>query len=331
MLRHSCRLFLMTAVERTAAPTPRVSDATSTYNTEESGDSSNSGVGGPRGFLFALRSLVAWNNTNAAAAAASAPLSSSSTVSSTHNSSSTSGAALDVVEAVVRDRWTCRQFDTSRSIDLDTLKRVLAATTRAPTGFNLQGWHAVVVTDTAVREQLFKAALGQPQVLQAPVTIVFLGDREPERYAPQALEMGLETGYYHPLYGAAYLRNVYYFMHGGPTQSMAAVKSFVSAWYSRASGTPLVSVPVSRTGYAWKQAMIPATTFVQLCTAAGWNTCMMEGIDEEAVKLALGVPGERYSVPVVISVGFATTAEAAKREIRCPRFATSHTVRWNKF
>ncbi|CAC9443631.1 nitroreductase-like protein [Leishmania donovani] len=323
MLRRSRRLLLAAAGARPAAFTPRAREAAGTCGNEERDSNTSSGHGG---FLATLRHLVAWNRTNAAAAASSSSASCAETPACVSNN-----AALDAVEAVVRARWTCRQFDTAKPIDLDTLKRVLAATTRAPTGFNLQGWHAVVVTNTAVREQLFKAALGQPQVLQAPATVVFVGDTEPERNAPQALEMGLETGYYSPLYGAAYLRNIYYFMHGGPMQSMAAVKSVVSAWYSQAAGTPLISVPVSRAGYAWKQTMIPATTFVNLCAAAGWDTCMMEGIDEDAVKRALGVPAERYTVPVIISVGYATAAEAEKRQVGSSRFATPHTVRWNKF
>ncbi|GET85797.1 nitroreductase-like protein [Leishmania tarentolae] len=323
MLRHSRRLPLVATAAHPAASTSRASEAPSTCSNEVCHRNTSGGSGG---FLATLRSLVAWNRTNAAAASSSSSASCAATPKCISSS-----AALDTVEAAVRVRWTCRQFDTEKPVDLHTLKRVLAATVRSPTGFNLQGWHAVVVTNPAVREQLFKASLGQPQVLQAPATVVFVGDTEPERNAPQALEMGLDTGYYGPLYGPAYLRNVYYLMHGGPMQSMAAVKSVVSTWYSRAAGTPLISVPVSRVGYAWKQTMIPATTFVHLCTAAGWDTCMMEGIDEDAVKRVLCIPVQRYTVPVIVSVGYATTAETAKSQLRSPRFATPHTVRWNRF
>lgn len=292
------------------------------------------------GFFSMLRRLVAWNSSNAAASAAAATTATAASSSSSspaeagmHISTSTTvanTASFEVVEAAVLSRWTCRQFDPTKSIDMQRLERVLEATKRAPTGFNLQGWYAIVVTDMPVREKLFTAALGQPPVLDAPVTVVFVGDTEPECNAPQALEMGLETGYYGPLYGSTYLRNIYYFMHGGPMQTMAAAKSAVSAWYSQATGTPLVSVPVSRAGYAWKQTMIPATTFMQLATAAGWDTCMMEGIDENAVKRVLGVP-ERCTVPVIISVGHATAAAADRARVRSPRFSTAHLIRWNKF
>ncbi|KPI88034.1 nitroreductase-like protein [Leptomonas seymouri] len=291
------------------------------------------------GFLSMIRRLIAWNSTNAAAAAArdaSSPSPASATSVTNESSSSVTSAAtvsnttFDALEACVLSRWTCRHFDKTKGIDMKKLERVLEATTRAPTGFNLQGWYVIVVTEVPVREQLFKAALGQPQVLDAPVTVVFVGDTEPERNAPQALEMGLETGYYGPLYGPTYLRNIFYFLHGGPMQTMAAAKSVLSAWYSRAADTPLISVPVSRTGYAWKQTMIPATTFMQLATAAGWETCMMEGIDEEAVKRLLGVP-TRCTIPVLISVGHATAAATERAKVRSSRFSTSHSIRWNKF
>ncbi|KPA80845.1 putative mitochondrial nitroreductase-like protein [Leptomonas pyrrhocoris] len=291
-------------------------------------------------FFSLLRRLMAWNSSNAAAADAAAASSSSSVAPTTvnsdiknnsnNNNNGTTPTAFEAVEASVLTRWTCRHFDKAQPIDMKKLERVLAATTRAPTGFNLQGWYAIVVTEMPVRERLFQAALGQPQVLDAPATVVFVGDTEPECNAPQALEMGLETGYYGPLYGAAYLRNIYYFMHGGPMQTVAAAKSVLSTWYSQVTGTPVISAPVSRAGYAWKQTMIPATTFMQLATAAGWDTCMMEGIDEEAVKRVLGVPA-RCTVPVLISVGHATAAAAERAKVRSSRFATAHLIRWNKF
>jgi len=123
--------------------------------------------------------------------------------------------------------------------------------------------------------------------------------------------------------------NIYYLLHGGPMQTMAVVKSSLSTWYSKATDTPLLSVPVSRAGYAWKQCTFPADTFLHLCTAAGWNTCVMEGLDEGAVQRVVGLP-ERYSVPMVISVGYAT-ADAAEHRVPSLRLATSHLIRWNHY
>lgn len=301
-----------------------------------------------RGFLSMIRSLIAWNRTNAASTRAAAeggsdrtggeaPAAFRDTAGASDSPSSpfvtTNAAAaassLDVVETMVRSRWSCKRFDPARPIDEATLRRVLEAMTRAPTGYNLQGWHAIVVTDAGQKSLLHQAVLGQQQILDAAATVVFAADMEPERNAPQALELGLETGYYGPMYGPTYLRNIFYFLHGGPLQTMAAAKSSLSAWYSSATGTPLLSVPVSRAGYAWKQCTFPADTFLHLCTAAGWNTCVMEGLDEGAVRRVVGLP-ERYSIPMVISVGYATR-EAMENRVPSPRFACSHLIRWNRY
>lgn len=259
---------------------------------------------------------------------------------------------LASLEAVVKARRSTKIFDESRPVDPALIQRLLAATIRSPTGNNLQPWHAIVVCEdkdtinretnnsdginngdcTRRREQLCQAALGQRQVATAPYTIVFAGDTEAERYAPQVLELSLENGSVGADYGPLFLRSVYYHLHGGPAQSMAVAKSILSSCYSSQTGTPLLSVPVSKYGYAWKQAMIPATTFVYLATAAGLDTCVMEGIDEEAVKRVVGLP-ERFTVPVLVSVGHAAPGDGfgGPRRPQSPRFSVNHLVRWGKY
>eukprot|EP00796_Vickermania_ingenoplastis_P008464 gene8464-5940_t len=242
--------------------------------------------------------------------------------------------ALDHVEAVVRARRSWRQYDTTLLLPQETLRRVLEATTRAPTGFNLQGWTMVVVQDPAQRAALCRAALSQKHVLDAPATVVFAGDTAPESNAPRALEMGLETKTLPPGYGPGYLRHIYYFLHGGPLQALAAAKAALSAAYSAQTGTPLLSVPVNRTGYAWKQTMIPVTTFVQLATAAGWETCVLEGVDQDAVRRVVGLP-EKFTVPVIVTVGYPHLPEgknsAALKSPPSARFDDSHFIRFDRY
>ncbi|ESL06666.1 nitroreductase [Trypanosoma rangeli SC58] len=239
-----------------------------------------------------------------------------------------SSSPLDAVKGVVRDRRSCRRFDPTRPVDFDVLNDILALTVRAPTSLNLQPWVAVVVSEEEQRAALSHAALSQPQPRDAPVTIVFAGDMEPERNAPAALEHGLESGYLHPIYGANYLRNTYYLLHGGPVESISHIKSFLSAWYSKATGHPLLSVPTTKQGYAWKQAMIPMTTFLYLATAAGFDTSILEGFDEAQVKQIVGLP-PRFTVPVIMCVGYA--AKDGFHSVRSPRFDTRHLIRWGKY
>lgn len=255
----------------------------------------------------------------------------------------TSTAPLDYAEAVVRARRTFRQYDPSRSLPQAVLKRVLEATMRAPTAFNLQGWTMVVIQSPEQKKALGKAALSQRHVLDAPTTIVFAGDTEPERNAPLALEMSLDSNTIPPTYAPGYLRNVYYFLHGGTFQAFGALKSILSMAYTAQTGTPLLSVPVNKTGYAWKQSMIPLTTFVYLATAAGWETCVLEGIDQNEVRKVAGLP-DRFTVPAIVTVGYPLPASDLGNDSNLSavntlspsaplstRFDHSHFIHWERY
>eukprot|EP00758_Cryptobia_borreli_P001736 Tbor_TRINITY_DN248_c0_g1::TRINITY_DN248_c0_g1_i1::g.12230::m.12230 len=227
--------------------------------------------------------------------------------SSGKHTSLTQSEIFDAVEGCMHSRRSCKQFDSSRPVNPHLMKRILEATIRSPTAFNLQPWTAVVVQDDPlVRDSLAHAALGQPAVKQAPITIVFAGDMQPTRYAPHALEAAIESGYFKESYGPRYLRMVYYMLHGGPRNIMGSVKNIVSDWYSSNTGTAMLTVPTSMQAYAWKQTMIPVTNFVTLATAAGLSCNIMEGIDENLVKKAVGLP-DGYTVPCIVSVGYPRT------------------------
>ncbi|ORC85053.1 nitroreductase [Trypanosoma theileri] len=253
--------------------------------------------------------------------------SSSSSLSSV-SSSSSSSSSLAAVREVVERRRSCRRFDPAAPIDPALLADLLTATTRAPTAFNLQPWVAVVVQEAAQREALAKATLDQIQPREAPVTIIFAGDTQPVRNAAAALEMGLESGHLAPTYGAVFLRHVYYQMHAGPLDAFAHIKGAVASNYSAWTGTPMLSVPTNMQAYAWKQTMIPATTFVYLATAAGLDTSIIEGFDEAQVRNVVQLPSH-YTIPVIVSVGYGT--REGFRSVKSPRFPPSHLIRWGKY
>nr|CCD13725.1 unnamed protein product [Trypanosoma congolense IL3000] len=276
------------------------------------------------GVMASLRSYWNWKASNVASATTP------QRVVAPPRAAPTSSQSLDVFLHTVNERRSTKRFDSSRPVDLALVARLLETSTRAPTAFNLQPWVAVAVHEESQRAALSHAALSQPQPRDAPVSVVFAGDMEPERRAPAALELGLNTGYYGSRYGATYLRLVYYHLHTGPFGALAQAKSCISSWYSSSTGTPLLTVPTTMKGYAWKQAMIPATTFLYAAAAAGLDTAIIEGFDEEKVRGVVGLP-ESYTVPVIISVGYAKVDKSTKTAVRSPRFSTNTLIRWNKF
>ena len=232
--------------------------------------------------------------------------------------------AFDSLEEVLLNRRSCRKFDKSKAVAPELLDRIVDALVRSPTGFNLQGWKCVVVQDEGQRRRLHKAALSQPSVLEAPLTVVFAGDMDPAANAPATLEQGLQSGYYRSSYGSSYLRAINYMLHGGPGNVLNVVKGAGASWYSHATGESQLTVPCSMKAYAWKQAMIPATNFISLAHAAGLSTCPLEGIDEEQVLNVVNLDGRRYTVPVIVACGYGDPS--GLHPVPSPRLPRKHFV-----
>lgn len=91
---------------------------------------------------------------------------------------------------VTAARRSVRRFK-DRAVDDATLKRILETASRAPSAGNLQAYEIVVVRDAARRAALARAALGQQQVAQAPVVLVFLAHpaRSSTKYGKRGAEL----------------------------------------------------------------------------------------------------------------------------------------------
>lgn len=231
----------------------------------------------------------------------------------------------EALRRIVLARRSVRRFSAEPVPD-GVLEQVLAITQRAPTGYNLQGWIAIVVTDPEIKRKLRYAAFNQRQVEEAPAVVVFATDKNIagnfERTASHALQLGhWSEGY------AAYLRKIVRNVFG---RGFFGLNNFIR-WLGTRSLSffrPMPMVPFGDAGFAgygWKQVALAAQTFMLAASAHGLDTCPMEGLDERWVKKALGLPG-RYSVPLIIPVG--RTPEPAKLSPRFPPETVFHQDRY---
>ena len=95
----------------------------------------------------------------------------------THQASVVAGATeLERFIKLARSRRSARHFRPD-AIQPELLDQLLEAARWAPSGFNLQPTHFVVVTDPDVKAKLCSACRNQRQVLEAAATVVFTGDR----------------------------------------------------------------------------------------------------------------------------------------------------------
>jgi len=67
---------------------------------------------------------------------------------------------------------------------------------------------------------------------------------------------------------------------------------------------PTPVVPSSNHTWAVKNSMLMAQQLMLVATAYGLSTGPMEGFDERRVSYVLGIPLQRYAIPLIINVGY---------------------------
>ena len=80
---------------------------------------------------------------------------------------------MEILEVIAKRR-SIRRWK-PLPVEKEKIEKVLEAGRRAPSWGNIQPWRFIVVQDKARKEELSKAAGGQPQVSNAPVVIVCCG------------------------------------------------------------------------------------------------------------------------------------------------------------
>ena len=234
------------------------------------------------------------------------------------------GRALEEFEALARSRRATRHFRAD-PLPGGLLERLVEVARWAPSGYNLQPTHFVLVTDPAVRAALCPACMGQVQVREAPAVVVFTGDRRVARnnFADMLRaerEAGSITTRYEML-----LRRVVPLSFGHAPAGLG--------WVWKAGLVPLLrlffpipSLPaVHKRYWVTKQVMLCAMQFMLAATAAGLATLPMEGFDEGRVRRVLRIP-RSHVVPVVVAVGYPLPQDAKKTRLPLERFV--HRERW---
>ncbi|HCQ89656.1 MAG TPA: nitroreductase [Clostridium sp.] len=81
------------------------------------------------------------------------------------------------LKKVYEERRAINFFDPSRDISEELLKEIIDLSVLAPSAFNLQPWSIIAVRSKEAKERLYKLSNNQPKVLEAPVTLIIVGDK----------------------------------------------------------------------------------------------------------------------------------------------------------
>ena len=228
------------------------------------------------------------------------------------------------LDTLVRSRRAVRHFKPD-SLPDGLLEKLVATSKWAPSGYNLQPTHFVLVTDESIKPALCAACMNQKQIREAPATVVFTGDRRvAQTHLNRMIAQEYEDGSMSKEYERMLRKYVPLAFDTGPAGWGWLWKATTPALLSRFTPVPLF--PAVHRGY-WlaKQVMLCAMTFMLAAAAAGLGTCPMEGYDDRRVRKVLKIP-RHHQVVLVVPVGY--IADPPRSRTRLPLENVMHRNRY---
>lgn len=182
---------------------------------------------------------------------------------------------------------------------------------RAPSSQNLEIWRFVEVRDGVMRAALNRLCMNQPQALQASTLIVVVARpdlwregcaRMLERLAQDADPPPADPTYraWLPRLVRKYRVLMPLLFNDGPMHVLAPLKSF--AVWLRALFRPMMRGPFGKAEkelWAVKTTALACENFMLALSAAGFDSCPMEGFDEPRVRRLLSLPRAARIVMVI--------------------------------
>lgn len=197
-------------------------------------------------------------------------------------------AGAELLKTLER-RYACKKFDSTRPVDPHVLEYIAECGRLAPTSFGLEGWKFVVAVSEKTRTSLAQACFDQDPVATSPAVCVILA-RKAEAFAPESDFLRQRSGRFpggYDIFLPDY-RGYYEFL----------VREDRLEDWSR-----------SQTYLACASMMIGAS-------AAGLDSCPIEGFEEKSVLEAVEGDPAVWMVGIVLALGF--RAEDRRPKIREP-------------
>ncbi len=75
-------------------------------------------------------------------------------------------------------RRAINHYDKDLELDMVLVKRIISDSFQAPSTYNLQPWKILMVKSEAAKEKLYNLSYEQEKILDAPLTLIIIGDKE---------------------------------------------------------------------------------------------------------------------------------------------------------
>lgn len=226
---------------------------------------------------------------------------------------------LEQFEELVSTRFACRSFE-KRPVQEKLIEKLLDITRRAPSSFNLQPTHYIVVRKEEMKKALWEACLKQNQILEADFLLVFASDRRVvEHNAESVIQEELKSGSLSEEKSKMYRS---FMKLGFDTSCFRKLIKKLTIPFIRWRAV-LPTLPLENLD-AWlaKQASLSCMTFMWAAEAAGLSTCPMDAFDEKRLKKMLFLDSSWY-IPIIVAVGYGVAPS-----VKTSRLPLSESVTW---
>lgn len=166
-------------------------------------------------------------------------------------------------------------FDSSRDLDEEILKKIIDLAVLAPSAFNLQPWEIIAVRSPEAKQRLYDAALKQPKILAAPVTLIMVGDKDAYTEANDAWW---------------YMRDV-----GTPDDKIRGSIEFAR--------NVLYNTELKRNNFAVRNTSFLCMSLMYAAKYYGVESHAMIGFEEDKIKKEFNIPDNKVVV-LLICLGY---------------------------
>ncbi|CAM3428300.1 nitroreductase family protein [Paenibacillus lupini] len=193
--------------------------------------------------------------------------------------------------SVVTERRSANKFNKGIAIEDKELNEIFELVKYAPSSFNLQHTHYIVVRDEELKQQVYEAANKQYKIQTASAVILVLGHMDAHLNAAEINEGLLNLGVINK-------------------QEFDFTVSSVQQFYEERG-------EAFKQDEAIRNANLSAMLFMLAAKEKGWDSSPMIGFDPEAIKTLLNVP-DRYVPALLIAIGKEDTSSRRIRGYRKP-------------
>lgn len=208
---------------------------------------------------------------------------------------------MNQLPTLIKSRRSAMKFIEGIEISRSEFEEMFSLAKFAPSAFNLQHTHYVVVTDPEIKNSVYEAAYRQYKVKTASAVLLVLGNTKAYRDVGKLNEGMLNLGILSKEEYDREIENVtqMYEQRGEQFQRDEAIRN----------------------------ASLSAMQFMLIAKDRGWDTCPMIGFDPDMMRETLNVP-EQYVPVMLMTIGKADVSSERPRGYRKP---TGEFVTYNSF